>query len=249
MDNTISALRQLFEWLLEEQRRSWFPHNGNSRRSRPSARAMEVWHLLINSCPPIEEKDIDYWFPTTAKDLDVDFSRKRRFLYLPPLEKDAEFVPVLSLKCFLNADRRVTRLRVMLVCLSEDDGEPGKKELRAVKFRLEGPHGDEQENERNEEEGDKPEGRHDFYHAQLVQDSVGGSRIESPNWLPESQPSFPLVANCPVTLVLCLLLTLYGKRQSLKLIKRNTDLWKWLTSYMITLQTWIKWKELEDAFA
>jgi len=247
MDKTVGTLRQLFQWLYQEQQVSWFPER---RKRTPSARAQEVWYHLVNRWTPIRQEDLDRWFPSSASELDVDFSHPRSlFLYLPPLEKDAEFVPILSLKCRLDTEKTVMKLRVMLVCLVEDDQENEDKEkLRGIGFRLESPHGDEYEGERNEGE-EKREGRHDFYHAQIVRGFGWGPLVESPSWLPETQPSFPLVADCPVTLVLCLLLTLYGKRQSLELIKRNTGLWSWLRPYVGRLQTWIKWKELEGALA
>ena len=252
MDKTGDTLRQVFNWLYREQQSSWFPQYQNPRRLIPTARAKEVWEHLVNFCTPVTEIELNHWFPTKAEDLDVDFSSKNLFLYLPPLEKDGGFVPVLSLRCRLSTESIVMKLRVMLVCLAEDDQNPGAKELRALKLRLEAPHGDEYGDEENEEREDELEGRHDFYHGQLVRvfrDFRGRAYVKSPNWLPESQPSFPLTADCPVTLMLCLLLTLYGKRQSLELLKRNANLWKWLTSYMSTLQPWIKWKELEDTFA
>ena len=62
------------------------------------------------------------------------------------------------------------------------------------------------------------EGIHDFHHAQLIK-KFGKKKldrklqIKCPNWLPESQPSFPLPAKCPVSLLFCLIVTLYGRKE------------------------------------
>ncbi len=60
-------------------------------------------------------------------------------------------------------------------------------------------------------------GIHDFHHAQLIR-KFGQSKlddklqIDCPVWIPQSQPSFPLPAECPVTLLLCMIITLYGRK-------------------------------------
>lgn len=156
----------------------------------------------MGACPPIEEKDLGGLFPD-AEVVEVDFSGRRKVLYLPPLEKNPEFVPYLSLWCKLEETGASMALRVMLVSRGESEGE-----FRGVGFRLESPH------ENEEDEGDERDeaGRHDFCHAQLIRSLGYGPRVECPSWLPETQPSFPLTADGPVTLVLCLLLSLYGKR-------------------------------------
>ena len=71
-------------------------------------------------------------------------------------------------------------------------------------------------NSRSGHTGDN-DGAHDFHHAQLIR-KFGQRKlddklqIDCPIWLPQSQPSFPLPAECPVTLLLCLLVTLYGRK-------------------------------------
>jgi len=167
------------------------------------------------------------------------------FLYLPPLEKGAEFVPVLSMKCVLDDTRVEIKLRVMLICGVEDHEETGELRLCGIGFRLESPHGDEEEQEGTA--GDEAEGkdsRHGFHHAQLIQDFDQDPPIECPDWLPCEQPSFPLTADCPVTLVLCLLLTLYGKRFCWEWISKDAGFYHWLQEYVEELQPWIKWKAL-----
>ena len=242
MNKDVGALRQLFDRLFQEQQTTWFPQRWGIK---PSAEAQMVWRHLVKPCPPITRKDFEHWFPASLGELHVDFSQWSKFLYLPRLEKDAEFVPVLSVKCDLDETKSTMKLRVMLIQRVRDCDENDGERLRGIGFRLEGPHGDEEEQEDAEGDGEKPEGRHDFYHAQLIRDFDGGPSLDCPDWLPCNQPSFPLIADCPVTLVLCLLLALYGKRYSWEFLSRDTALYNWLKPYVEEkLQPWIKWEAL-----
>ena len=238
----VGALRQLFDRLYQEQERAWSPERWGRK---PSARAQEAWEYMITPWPPLTRKDFEHWFPVSPGELHIDFSQRRKVLYLPPLEKNGEFVPVLSMKCNLNETQSEMKLRVMLIQRVRDCDENDGERLRGIGFRLASPHGDEEEHEDAEGDEEKPEGRHDFYHAQLIRDFDGGPSVECPDWLPCTQPSFPLTADCPVTLVLCLLLTLYGKRCTWDLVSRNTGLFNLLKPYLKDkLQPWIKWEAL-----
>ena len=89
----------------------------------------------------------------------------------------------------------------MLVTLDETN-----QALNGIGFRMETP-----------ESANTSIGIHDFYHAQLIQrfsPKQFSDKLQTKclNWLPGSQPSFPLPANCPVTLLLCLIVTLYGRK-------------------------------------
>ena len=130
---------------------------------------------------------------------------------MPPMKKDAEdaeFVPIFSLCCNLSRNQSIARFRVMLVTLDQND----KTKLNGIGFRMEPPESKDQN--ANTTNNDNT-GIHDFYHAQLIQQfspKQFGDILQNKclSWLPESQPSFPLPANCPVTLLLCIILTLYG---------------------------------------
>jgi hypothetical protein len=62
----------------------------------------------------------------------------------------------------------------------------------------------------------QPIGSHNFFHAQPIQVFKKGvpryKLPECPTWFTEKQPSFPLDANCPVTLTLAFLIGIYGMR-------------------------------------
>lgn len=53
-------------------------------------------------------------------------------------------------------------------------------------------------------------GAHDFCHAQLCNSIDSSIKASTPSWLPDSQPSFPVDADDQVSLVLCMLTSLYG---------------------------------------
>lgn len=240
MDKTVSALRQLFLRLQSKQDTVWSREDPGIK---PSARARAVWNRLIHTrWAPITEIDIERWFPASSNELHVDSSCRGSVLYLPPLEKDAEFVPVLDVKCDLDATGAEMKLRVMLTRYLENCGEDGGGKLCGIGFRLESPYCDEEEDAEGDEE--KREGRHDFYHAQLIRDFGWGPYIDCPDWLPCTQPSFPLTANCPVTLVLCMLLTLYGKRRCWEFVSEDTGLFSFLNQYLRKLQPWTQWRAL-----
>ncbi|MCP4602197.1 MAG: hypothetical protein GY847_17055 [Proteobacteria bacterium] len=187
MNKTVGTLQQFFNVLYRMQDRIWIRQQP---RWKPSARAYETWRTLVGPWPPIGEKELSDLFPDSEA-VEIDFSARSKVLYLPPLEKNVDFVPVLQMQCTLDEERTDISLKVMFVRSIKGD----EKQLGGLGFRLE-----------------SGEGRHDFYHAQLIRDFGWGPAIESPHWLPETQPSFPLAANCPVTLMLCLLLSLYGKK-------------------------------------
>ncbi len=220
MRKTVGTLRQLFEALCRIQENAWIRQQP---RWKPSAGALKAWSTLINSLPPIGETELANLFPDSEA-VEVDFSERSKVLYLPRLEKNPEFVPVLSLRCNLGETKTKMTMKVMLI---SSDGNEGN--LCGVGFRLESPHGDER----------KEVGRHDFYHAQLIRSLGYGPPVECPSWLPETQPSFPLTADDPVTLVLCLLLSLYGKRYCWTFYTEHQIFD--LKSHLDRLDTWMKW--------
>jgi len=214
MDKTIGTLRQFFATLCQIQQGCWV--NQNPGWKLPE-RASKAWTELQKCWQPITEKELNKLF-SPSKAVKVNFSEEKKLLYLPPLEKYPECVPALSLKCHLDKARKSIHLRVMLVRLEEDEeklcSEEDEKKLCGIGFRLESPHSEDYDEDENE---DKKEGRHDFPHAQLIRNfekrpPTSSPPIDSPCWLPTEQPAFPLIADCPVTLLLCMLLSLYGQK-------------------------------------
>ena len=102
----------------------------------------------------------------------------------------------------------------MLVCRCNRCNCTDEKQIPyGIGFRLETPESMNQTNTTTDNEG-----IHDFHHAQLIK-KFGKKKLDSklriccPSWLPETQPSFPVPAKCPVSLLFCLIATLYGKKE------------------------------------
>jgi len=109
-----------------------------------------------------------------------------QFFYLNPVTKHCVMVPRIRLE--YDFARHIPLVRVYLGLFLLHDGK-----LKSLGFRFETPEG---------------EGLHNFYHAQMFIEK--GPPLPYHAWLPTSQPSFPLDAEDPVQLLLCLLTSLYG---------------------------------------
>ena len=207
MDKSIACLRKLFLLLHSEQARDWSDDRRkySERGIKVSQTAQEVYEMLEKKWEPVSEEELKTWL-SAEDEPDVDFVGHQKVLYLPALEKDSDFVPVLSLKIDPSREPRKFALRVMLV--SQDK----QGDLSGFGFRLESP------------EGKRDKGRHDFCHAQLIRSFEKGKSppFKTPECLPDKQPSFPLIAYSPVTLVLSLILTLYGRREYWAFYQRHS---------------------------
>ncbi len=226
MTETIATLKDILTHFFDIQEAAWFKAEPKWNQSE---QALETYKVVSGKWEPITLREIEYLF--NRPELNLDFSKWGKVLYLKPLEKNAEFVPVLSLSCILNETQSLARLRVMLVCLD------GKQTPYGIGFRLETP---ESMNQNGNETDDK--GIHDFHHAQLIQKFEQPKldnklQVCSPDWLPTTQPSFPVPAKCPVMLLLCLILTLYGKEYYTQFLKHYEK--SEIERYGSKLDSWI----------
>ena len=202
MKKTIATLEGILTPLFQIQASAWRDRNSELK---PSKRALATYRTISGTVPPITLDETRFVYK--QRNYVLDFSQRGRVLYLPPLQKKvASFVPILSPYCKVNRKRSIARLQVMLIRVDRSRNPFG------MGFRLETPGRIYQ----NENSTDKA-GIHDFYHAQLIREFRQKWLDESlpmdcPSWLPVTQPSFPLPARCPVMLLLCLIVTLYGKR-------------------------------------
>ena len=231
MIETINALKDILMPLFQIQTDAWF---NPEPEPKPSCQASEIFQLLSEKWEPIIDfEEIGHLFKPSK--LTLDFSK--RVLYLPPLEKKIDFVPILSLSCILDKARSSAQFKVMLVCLDEH------KKLCGIGFRMETP-----ENMNQNVNTSSNDGIHDFYHAQLIRkfdqrapDSTQG--FDCPSWFPQSQPSFPLPADCPVSLLLCLIVTLYGRKYYNNFLKTHGT--PKTQEYEDKLNLWINRGQLE----
>ena len=217
MQKIITAFNQILTPLCKIQNSAWVK---KEEKWKPSKRALETYEFVserrLQSIQHIKTEDIKEFFPP-SETAEVNFFEKNKVLYLPPLKKDAEFVPIFSLSCNLRKEQSIAKFRVMLVSLDEND----QTTLNGIGFRIETPEGRDQNADTND---NNRIGIHDFYHAQLIQQFSPKQfdnklQTKCPGWLPESQPSFPLPADCPVTLFLCLIRTLYGGKYLKKICR------------------------------
>lgn len=159
--------------------------------------AQGIWEALQWAYPPFVNRQAFEKALPSREDPRCDFSDSRQFLYLQPSSggKENVFIPVLSLKTDFTQNLPEIRIRVGLFLRHEAT-------IRAVAFRFEAPEG-------------PGGGAHDYYHAQFIRRFHQSDRLipAVPEWLPETQPSFPLHANGPVTLLAAFLVSIYGFKQ------------------------------------
>jgi hypothetical protein len=117
---------------------------------------------------------------------EMDLVAKGEFLHLETSKDTNWVVPVLGFKYRFADDESHLSLRLGL--FASDEG--------AIGFRFEEPEG---------------QGSHNFFHTQLIR-AFGKNTfaLPTPSWIPTSQPSFPLDAGGPISLLLNLLVSIYG---------------------------------------
>lgn len=153
---------------------------------------------LISNWMPLTEKDMEAFFPSNSKAVDIKLSTSRKALYLSPTINQPHLIPVVSLECIIDNTRADLKIRMMLI-------QKRNGALEGIGFRF--------------ENGDNV---HAYYHAQLINELKGSKSGSNPviqhlDWLPESEPAIPVKANDPVTLLLCSLISLYGFKNCSKL--------------------------------
>lgn len=121
--------------------------------------------------------------------------RDHRVLYLEP-SVDKKILPVVT----LDSSREWVNFRLYALLLMLDEGF----ELKSIALRFETDEA---------QEPTQTKGRHDFCHAQICRSIGNRTQALTPSWLPDSQPSIPLDADDQVTLVLCMLVSLYGGKR------------------------------------
>lgn len=223
MNKTIGALRTILTHLHRKQSRAWSPQR---RQKNISDKVQKTWEQLSQSWwPPLKEKELEELL-SGSDELHMRISDKKIF-YLPPLERKGEFVPAMCMECDIDNNRESLKLRIMLVRHNEETNS-----LQGIGFRLESPQGSGQS-------------RHDFYHMQLIKGFRTGRDVEDIPWLPDSQLSFPILAKSPITMVLSLLITLYGKNYCLEFYNEHSLHKADIKKYMSELNEWINWPDFK----
>lgn len=134
---------------------------------------------------PLREEEIKRIFSVNANECTINFKN----LYLPPLDNNMDFVPILSMGCNLKNDCEMS-LRV------EMQGYDKNKKSIGFGFRFESPH---------------IGGNHDYWHMQVITEN-DGLKLGCPEWLPVNDPCIPIKVKKPIDLIFFMLLCFYGKR-------------------------------------
>ncbi len=153
---TIRALRNLLLIIYGEQKSDWSEETHTGRKPSDEAKEFYNQYRYVN-WNQVRETEFEEWLrlDKASGQMNVDFSERKAILFLPPLEEDRAFVPILNLKCKVGETINSMSLYVLLVQM----GEEGKKP-RGLAFRFESPENEHYENQ------DSNEGLHDFYHVQ-----------------------------------------------------------------------------------
>ena len=188
MEEELTLFRRMVQVLLQRPDRY--------TNARAADIAKEIRRLSLN--PIVEPQMLSRLLPT-ADEVHKKFG-ERDFLYLRPVANDAIMVPVLWMDC--DFSRSIPKISMLLGLFSWGDGDT----VRGLGYRFETP------------EGQSRDGRgiHHYYHAQIIRSMRG---INFPpqacsEWLPESQPAFPLDCQQPIHLLISLLVALYGRDEA-----------------------------------
>ena len=143
-----------------------------------------------------------------SKDSDVEMMTQNLFLHLEPIEKEEkDILPLVTLQS--SNDWIIFRIYALLTTLDENCN------LQSLAIRFETPEGG--------ISGGSNLGSHDFCHAQLCNNINRHVKNVTPQWVPDSQPSIPLDADSQVSLVLCMLTSLYGGKHVFRRLSDSSD--------------------------
>ena len=147
-----------------------------------------------------------------SKDSDVEMMTQNLFLHLEPIEKD--ILPLVTLQS--SNDWVIFRIYALLATLDENCN------IQSLAIRFETDEGG--------ISAGSNLGSHDFCHAQLCNNINRHVKNVTPQWVPDSQPSIPLDADNQVSLVLCMLTSLYGGKHVFSRLSESSDrdLWEHL---------------------
>ena len=139
----------------------------------------------------ISSEELGYLF--TSPDLNLRDQDRYFVLELPENKRFLPFVTLQSTDDWVHF-----RIYVLLAAFDNDS------RIRGVAFRYE------------TDEGEDGSGKHDFCHAQLCRKISRYGKEVTPFWMLESDPTVPLEAKNQVSLVLCMLTSIYGRQSVLE---------------------------------
>lgn len=188
MNREFGTIRDIFLRLHHKQKALW-------QSDGLSENVKGVYEMMIvNKRPMVDDQIIELMSDKSSAPR-TDFCESKHFFYLPPLENNCEFIPLLTFECDFGSSPPQISLKVHMYCYEKTKGE-----IRVTGFRFEGPH-------------DEKKGGHNYYHVQPIKRLVaGGTGADDgfSDWIHDTVPTIPLNSSCPVSLVLNVLISLYG---------------------------------------
>jgi hypothetical protein len=187
----LSTFGHILRWIQGLQEKHW--RQGTDLRGiRIAKRTKDNYAKITNSvCFPIKAKELD---SCIKECVDGNLQLTVENLFLPPLDIDGEFVPILTLTSDFSAEVPITRLCVGMF------GFTNRNKPKVLSFRFETAHAN---------------SNHDYCHGQLTREytaSTGKVFSGLPSWTPEHIPCILIPSNNPVSLIFCLLISFYGVR-------------------------------------
>lgn len=185
-EKEFGIVRQILTDLIDESAQRW----GGKKTiwgEELDDKAWKSYNSLINRMNPLRRKELETLFDDERLDITLG---PRNFFYLPPLEVDRQFIPVMTIECNVKAGK--CSLRVELWRLHNE-------RWHALGVRFETPSGKD----------------HTFRHAQLFHSrAVTGQPLpDCPTWLPVTYPAFPLNTKKNIaSLIGSLVLAFWGER-------------------------------------
>ena len=146
----------------------------------------------------------------------VEMKDNHLFLFLKPIEKE-NILPLVTLQS--SDDWVHFRIYTLLTMLDKCST------LQALAIRFETDEGYRQPESKTDScrQPESKTGSHDFCHAQLCNAINSRIPVLTPEWIPDSQPSIPLDADNQVSLVLCMLTSLYGGKCVFNKLRKSGD--------------------------
>jgi len=166
-----------------------------ANRNPVRAEVRETFRKLSRVMSPITEESFGREVSEGSDSLRLSLPSptRREYFYLPPLEHHPDFIVIFAAMCQFGQEPWNVDFRVHLYRLlgESEFGGPDGRDFEHFTIRFEGP---------------EPMPTHHYYHAQFT---LGES---SPHWFPDSIPCLPLAAHNPVTMLVCLMMSLYGRQ-------------------------------------
>jgi|GEM_PF-4219015 len=157
------------------------------------------YNKLFKDFPPMEHENQISHLMQDLTNLKTDFCESPTYFYLPLIESQPKIIPILLMDCNLTASEKDVSFIIVLFQYIKKEKPP-----ECIAFRFEGPHG-----------FGADRSKHNYWHMQVTNEIVsrcGTQKIQCREWLPVRSPCIPIISDGPVSLLLCTLFSLYGKK-------------------------------------